>query len=438
MTMAHEPRRQPKRLHRTPKTSPGWPTPSRFDDDPYPGGPRILFVGHSDSSHTHAWVDLLKGAPFNVRVFALPDGIPPDDWPVRTYVTATTTAQLDPLTRERLYAADPVRRYPKKGYARFILRGPTLEERWLARLIRDWRPHVIHTLGLDPASAFYYGVRHTFDLQSIGRWVLHIWGGADLMPTRFDADAANRASAIMSECDQLLDDNEQGFNIARRLGVHADQLATIGIVPGTGGVEVDTIRELWNGPPSSRRVIVWPKAYECPWSKSLPVLEALTLCWDRIAPCDLYMLAVQPETRMWFHSLPERIKQHCHIAERIPRNEVLSLMARARVMLAPSLVDGTPNTLLEAMAAGALPIVSPLETIRSIVCDGEHVLFARNLYPDDIARALERAMCDDALVDRAAEANQLVVRRLADREVIGPRVRDWYMQLASSSPQGSA
>jgi len=66
------------------------------------------------------------------------------------------------------------------------------------------------------------------------------------------------------------------------------------------------------------------------------------------------------------------------------------------------------------------------------------VLFARNLYPDDIARALERAMCDDVLVDRAAEANLVVVRRLADREVIGPRVREWYMQLASSSPRGSA
>ena len=45
-------------------------------------------------------------------------------------------------------------------------------------------------------------------------------------------------------------------------------------------------------------------------------------------------------------------------------------MTRARVMLAPSLVDGTPNSMFEAMASGALPIVSPLETIRDEVKRG--------------------------------------------------------------------
>lgn len=403
-----------------------------FREDPYPGAPRILFVGHAESTHTHAWVDLLADGPFNVRVFGLPSGVPPDDWSVRTYVTATTAAHLDPATRARLYPADRVLRYPKKGYARFVLRGAPLEERWLARVIRSWRPDVIHTLGLDPASAFYHRVRTEFGLESIGQWVLHIWGGADLMLARFDEDVAAHASAMMRECDQLLDDNARGLEIARALGVRSEQLAPIGIVPGTGGVDLDAILPTWGGAPSSRRVIVWPKAYECPWSKSLPVLEALTLCWDRIAPCEVYMLAMQPETRIWFHALPDHIKQHCHVAERVPRSELLALLARARVMLAPSLVDGTPNTMLEAMASGAFPIVSPLESIRTLVRDEENVLFARNLYPDEIACALERAMCDDALVDRAAEVNPSVVRAFADRSAIQARVREWYTQLASS------
>jgi glycosyltransferase involved in cell wall biosynthesis len=252
------------------------------------------------------------------------------------------------------------------------------------------------------------------------------------MLTRFDAQVGERARAIMSDCDQLLDDNARGFEIARELGVRADQLATIGTVPGTGGIDVDAIAQAWEGPPSLRRIIVWPKAYECPWSKSLPVLEALTLCWDRIPPCDVYMLAMQPETQLWFKTLPDHIKERCHVAERVPREQVLALMARARVMLAPSLVDGTPNSLLEAMAAGALPIVSPLETIRAIARDEENVLFARNLYPNEIASALERAMRDDLLVDRVAETNGTVVRGLADRAVIAPKVRAWYAQLASA------
>ena len=105
-------------------------------------------------------------------------------------------------------------------------------------------------------------------------------------------------------------------------------------------------------------------------------------------------------------------------------------MTRARVMLAPSLVDGTPNSMFEAMAAGALPIVSPLETIRPLVEDEQNVLFARNLYPEEIAAALVRAMTDDALVDEAARRNLELVARIADRDEVRARVVKFYESLA--------
>ena len=410
------------------------PTSSRrFRDDPYPGAPRILFIGLGESTHTHAWVDLLSGARFNVRLFALPSGIPPHDWPVRTYVTATTDVPLDRGNRVRLYAADRARRYPKKGYARFLLRGASLEERWLAQVIREWQPEIIHTLGLDPAGVFYHRVRQAFSLDPTAKWVLQTRGGSDLALTRFDPDRAPALAAVMRDCDQLLGDNEQTFAIARDMGVRRDQIASTGTLPGTGGIDIELLASAAVGPASSRRVIVWPKAYDCPWSKSLPVLEALTKCWDRIAPCEVHMLAMQPETRMWFHALPPHVKSACRVAERVPRRQLIELMGRARVMLAPSLVDGTPNSLFEAMAAGAFPIVSPLETIQPIVRDGENVLFARNLYPDEIAEALIRAMRDDALVDGAARVNTDVVRRHADRSAIQPRVVAWYESLADAA-----
>jgi glycosyltransferase involved in cell wall biosynthesis len=101
-------------------------------------------------------------------------------------------------------------------------------------------------------------------------------------------------------------------------------------------------------------------------------------------------------------------------------------------MLAPSLVDGTPNAMFEAMATGAFPILSPLDTIRPLVRDPHNVLFARNLYPDEIGDALARAMNDDHLVDDAAGENLALVRTLADRATIRPRVIDLYETLASS------
>ena len=98
-------------------------------------------------------------------------------------------------------------------------------------------------------------------------------------------------------------------------------------------------------------------------------------------------------------------------------------------MLAPSLIDGVPNSLYEAMAFGALPIVSPLETIMPIVKQDKNVLFARNLYPDEIAAALVRAMTDDALVDKVAQNNLRLVEKIANRQTIRKQVIDFYYNL---------
>jgi hypothetical protein len=60
-----------------------------------------------------------------------------------------------------------------------------------------------------------------------------------------------------------------------------------------------------------------------------------------------------------------------------------------------------------------------------------NVLFARNLYPDEIARALERSMTDDAFVDSAAQLNLEFVRRVADRKQMAPRVVAFYKSMAA-------
>ena len=63
----------------------------------------------------------------------------------------------------------------------------------------------------------------------------------------------------------------------------------------------------------------------------------------------------------------------------------------------------------------------------------KNVLFARNLYPEEIAAQLLRAMTDDALVDNAANENRLLVKRTADRDQIRSRVVEFYENLAQTN-----
>lgn len=402
---------------------------SSFDTDELSGKPKILFIGLGESSHTHSWIDLLSGADFNVRLFALPFGSPPPHWPIKTYLTEYGHRDINPSNRLYLFGSGKLKRFAERSAA--TLRGKAwtaepLVESWLAKIIRQWQPDIIHTLGMEHGGEFYFEVRRKYGLDRVGKWILQTRGGSDLALRHLDPELRPRIAEVLRSCDLLVSDNPQNFRIAREMGVRENQLASITPVPGTGGIDVDALAARRREPPSRSRLILWPKAYECPWSKALPIFEALKMCVDQIQPCEIHILATTPETLAWYLALPSSIRERCHVEGRVPRERALELMTQARVMLAPSLVDGVPNSMYEAMAAGALPIVSPLETIQPVVENERNVLFARNLYPNEIADALTRAMTDDELVDRVAEQNLLLARRIADRSAIRPRVIEFY------------
>jgi glycosyltransferase involved in cell wall biosynthesis len=404
-----------------------------FEIEHGPEVPRILFVGRADSSHVREWIGLFDDAPFDVRLFSVPNSPPPSpDWRIPTYVSSPRHGGGDPHTRRFLVSRGQHLARLQRVYGTVAAGGyRAYAQRWLQQIIATWRPHIVHTLGLRAAGLFFHeAMRERLPIDG-ATWVLQLWGGADLEIERPDPEHIRAASEALRASDQLFDDNPQGVDFARAIGVRDAQIAPLGIVPGAGGIDLDAIGGLARMSPSDRRTIIWPKAYETPWNKSLPVIEALKIAWDRIGQFDVEILAVGPETRAWLRALPEPMREHFHVRDRLPREEVLALMSHSRVMLAPSLIDGLPNVLLEAMATGALPLVSPLAGIRSVAEDERHALFARNLYPEEIAAAIVRAMTDDDLVERVAAANHERVAEVADRAEIRRRITEYYRGLAS-------
>lgn len=434
-----------------------------FEEDHYPGSPRILFIGFPESSHTHSWIELLDGEQFNVRLFSLPSAEPPAQWPVKTYLTRTGAPRFNEATRKTVFPPPDssilglaslantalargvlhdrpwIRRKIASGIAfvERIGRGghATTVEKALAEVIREWQPDVIHTLGFDSASYFYLRTRKQFSLEGIGRWVAQARGGPDLALQRYSPEFRPLIEEVLATCDHFIADNEPNYAYALSAGLAETKVAQpgMGVVSGAGGMDVDAARAMWTLPPSKReRVIVWPKAYELYTSKALPVFEAILKIWDQIQPCRIEMLwMVQSDVKIWYEKLfPPHIKQSCPTFGRLSREETMQRMANARVMMAPSLSDGIPNTMMEAMALGAAPLMSPLDTIVPVVQQEQNVLFARNLYPDEIAEALVRLMSDDALVDRMAENNIVRIREMADRQHVKERALIFYEAVA--------
>lgn len=387
---------------------------------------RVLFIGDIHSSHAQSWIGLLDTERFEARCFALPSGLPRADFAPFVWSTFQRPDYRAPNRAFRSLADRAILSMSETLFPGTMVRR---NARWLARIARDWQPDIVHTFGLFPAAELYLAALPQIDGRQ-PRWIAQIRGGPDLWLNRRRPAFRGAIEAIFTHCDAIIADNEPNYRAALELGCPASKLYPHGAVPGTGGMDIAWFAAQSPKPPSARaRQILIPKAYEHVQSKSLPMLEALRSVWPRIAPCRIVCCATDVETTDAIRMLPDEIRANVAINLRLPRRELLALMLESRMVLAPSLMDGVPNVLYEAMAAGAVPVISPLDTLTPLFRDRENVLFARNLEPVEIGEAIVTAMGDDTLADALAARNMRDVAARADRRRIAVQVADFYAGL---------
>lgn len=94
-------------------------------------------------------------------------------------------------------------------------------------------------------------------------------------------------------------------------------------------------------------------------------------------------------------------------------------LAAATVFVLPSYHEGLPMAMLEAMAWGVVPVVTPVGSIPEVVTDDRDGLLVSPGDVDGIAKALQRLVEDPELTSRLAGA----ARRTAEQHGVDPFVR---------------
>jgi len=117
----------------------------------------------------------------------------------------------------------------------------------------------------------------------------------------------------------------------------------------------------------------------------------------------------------------------------ISQDDLAALFVIADVTVSPTDHDGTPNTLLEAMARGAFPVAGNLESIREWIDHGFNGLLVDATSPSAIAAGILRALGDPDLRVRGVEHNRRLVRERADYAVCMGRVRQFYREIVHSA-----
>jgi glycosyltransferase involved in cell wall biosynthesis len=114
------------------------------------------------------------------------------------------------------------------------------------------------------------------------------------------------------------------------------------------------------------------------------------------------------------------------------------LFRRSQVAVSPSTHDGTPNTLLEAMACGCFPVAGDLESLREWITPGDNGLLVDPGDPRALADAILLALEQPDLRLRARERNlRLIAERAEYKKVMySPKnfTEQYYPNLSSILP----
>jgi hypothetical protein len=405
---------------------------------------KVLFIGLGESSHTSSWISTLQGSDIDARLFALPTGALPDSKDIPTYLSAHRFI-LPPKEYEvraipffgRIYSITLglINQFLIRAnkipliHKLIIIFNMSLEnrstEKSLRSVIRKFSPDVIHTLGIFQASELYFEAKKNFPNIP---WIVQVRGGPDLELNEQDPFKKDQIRQILSSATHIICDSETNYARIRDYP-NTQGKFPLGVMSGTGGMDISHMLAGKSYPTLKRnRLIVFPKAYEAVSSKATPVFEAINIAWDKIKPVQFRFLWMnQPDLILWMKkTLSSEILESITIYDRVTRLEAIEHIREAQVLLSPSLMDGVPNSMLEAMTVGTIPIVSPLESISSLVDGAANVVFSRNLYPEELAEALIEALAHSVDNENRIKNNFELVKQIYNRDEVTRRLIRFY------------
>ena len=135
-------------------------------------------------------------------------------------------------------------------------------------------------------------------------------------------------------------------------------------------------------------------------------------------------MAGQRKAEEWIERL--QISDSVYLLPTLTPSDLAVVFRRAQVSVSPSEHDGTPNTLLEAMACGAYPVAGDLVSIRAWIEDGKNGTLVDPASADQLAEATAQAVENSELRERAAAENMRLVETRADYEQGMQKAQTFY------------
>jgi glycosyltransferase involved in cell wall biosynthesis len=260
--------------------------------------------------------------------------------------------------------------------------------------------------------------------------VVSVWGNdftlhapSTPMMRRYTRLTLARASALHADCQRDID-----LATTWGYGNHKPSV----VLPGGGGVQLDIFY-----PPAERKktdtgrydpIVINPRGFRA-YVRNDTFFQSIPIVLQQHPSVKFVCTAMQgmSQAEHWLDDLD--IADNVDLLPNQTRLEMADLFRQALVTTSITTHDGTPNTLLEALACGCFPIVGDLESLREWVEDGVNGFLVDPGDPNALARAILNAIDQDHLRENAQQFNINMIAEKAAYEGVMERAETFYREL---------
>jgi glycosyltransferase involved in cell wall biosynthesis len=276
--------------------------------------------------------------------------------------------------------------------------------RHLRSVIERVRPDFVHAMRIP-----YEGMLAADAVAGLVPLLVSVWGNDFTLHAPSTPLMRHYTEWTLKVADALHADCQRDIRLGKQFGFAVNKPTLV--TPGSGGIRTDLFY-----PPSKpveAPLVVNPRGFRA-YVRNDIFFQAIPL-----------VLKEQPEARFactgmagerqvlaWIEKLG--IGHAVELLAPLPYAAMADLFRSAQVVVSPTIHDGTPNTLLEALACGCFPVAGDLESIREWIRPGQNGLLVDVGDPSALAAAILRGLNESALRRRAAEQNAVIIAERAE------------------------